>query len=138
MSEDGWVSSPDERRDIGFAREKAKRTLPVTVLVLLGIIAMYLPLPKRFVAAIPFLIAAVLTVRLLRFLADRSGREKIWPAITLGIVALMLSTLAMQLVFYDDVSAYEACMQSAQTQQARGDCEQLREQSPLGSRFLFE
>jgi hypothetical protein len=138
MGQDGWVSSPDARHDIGFAREKAKRTLPVTLLVLLGIIAMYLPLPKRFVAAVPFLIAAVLTVRLLRFLADRSGREKIWPAITLGIVALMLSTLAMQLVFYDDVSAYEACIESAQTQQARGGCEQLREQSPLGSRFLFE
>jgi hypothetical protein len=50
----------------------------------------------------------------------------------------MLSTLAMQLAFYDDVSAYEACIESAQTQQARGDCEQLREQSPLGSRFVFE
>ena len=65
-------------------------------------------------------------------------REKIWPAITLGIVALMLSTLAMQLVFYADVSAYESCIESAQTQQARGACEQLREQSPIGSRLLFE
>ena len=71
-------------------------------------------------------------------LAHRSGREKIWPAITLGIVALMLLTLVMQLAFYADVSAYESCLESAQTQQARGACEQLREQSPSGSRLLFE
>jgi hypothetical protein len=138
MGEDGPVSTPNPRPDVAFAREKAKRTLPVTLLVLLGIIAMYLPLPKRFVAVIPLVVAAVLTVRLLRFLAKRRGREKVWPAITLGIVALMLSTLAMQAMFYDDVSAYEDCIASAQTQQARGACEELREQSPLGTRLLLE
>ncbi|GAA6526216.1 hypothetical protein [Intrasporangium sp. DVR] len=132
------MSTPDQRPDLAFAREKARRTFPVTLLVLLGIIAMYLPLPKRFVAVVPLALAAVLTIRLLRFLALRRGREKVWPAVTLGIVGLMLSTLAVQAVFYDDVSAYEQCIESAQTQQARGACEQLREDSSFGARFLLQ
>lgn len=132
------MSTPDPKHEFAFAREKARRTLPVTLLVLLGIIAMYLPLPKRFVAVIPFVLAAVLTVRLLRFLAERRGREKIWPAITLGIVALLLSSLGLQAMFYDSVHAYEECLENAQTQQARGACEKLRDESPLGTRFLLE
>lgn len=132
------MSTPDQRQDFAFAREKARRTFPVTLLVLLGIIAMYLPLPKRFVAVLPLVLAAALTVRLLRFLSTRRGREKVWPAITLGIVGLMLSTLAMQAVYYDDISAYEQCIASAQTQQARGACEDLREQGPFGARLLLQ
>jgi hypothetical protein len=138
MREDGRVSTPDQRPEFAFAREKAKRTLPVTLLVLLGIIAMYLPLPKRFVAALPLVLAAVLTVRLLRFLSQRRGREKVWPAITLGLVGLMLSTLVLQAVYYESVSAYEQCLAGAQTQQARGECERLKQEGPLGSRLLLE
>ena len=132
------MSTPDQRPEFAFAREKAKRTLPVTVLVLLGIIAMYLPLPRRFVAAVPLVVAAVLTVRLLRFLTLRRGREKVWPAVTLGLVGLMLSTLVLQAVYYDSVRSYEECIAGAQTQQALGECELLKQDSPLGSRLLFE
>ena len=132
------MSTPDRRQDFAFARERARRTFPVTVLVLLGIIAMYLPLPKRFVAVLPLVLAAVLTVRLLRFLAPRRGREKVWPAVTLGIVGLMLASLAGQAVFYADISAYEECLRGAQTQQARGACEELREEGPAGFRLLVQ
>ena len=50
MGEDGRMTDPEPAGPIVFAREKAKRTLPVALLVLLGLTAMYLPLPKRFVA----------------------------------------------------------------------------------------
>lgn len=115
-----------------FAREKARRTLPISLLVLLGIIAMYLPLPKRFVAVLPLLIAIVLSVRLLQFLRDRPGRERVWPVITLVLVGLLLSSLGVQALFYESVKAYEQCLEGAQTQQARAACEELRRQSPLG------
>lgn len=117
--------------DVAFRREKAKRTLPVSLLVLLGLLAMYLPLPKRFVAFLPLVLAVVLTVRLLRFLSPRAGREKVMPALTLALVGLLLSTLAMQIAFYDKVSAYEQCLDGAQTSQARGDCDQQRNTSLL-------
>lgn len=132
------MTQTEQHPDVRFAREKAKRTLPVSLLVLLGIIAMYLPLPKRFIAVLPLVIAVVLTVQLLRFLSGRAGREKIWPAITLGLVGLLLSTLAVQAVFYDEVSAYERCTSEAQTQQARGTCEELRDKGPLGIGFVLE
>jgi hypothetical protein len=132
MGEDGGMSEPNLQREIAFAREKAKRTLPVALLVLLGLVAMYLPLPKRFVAFIPLVIAAVLTVRLLRFLTMRAGREKIWPAVTLVIIGMLLSTLLFQAAFYRTVSAYEECLDTAQTAVAQGDCQQLRELGPLG------
>ena len=115
-----------------YAREKARRTLPISLLVLLGIIAMYLPLPKRFVAVLPLVIAIVLSVRLLQFLRNRPGRERVWPVITLVLVGLLLSSLGMQAVFYESVSAYEQCLEGAQTQQAKATCEQLRRQSPFG------
>ncbi|NUO34772.1 MAG: hypothetical protein HOP97_02715 [Terrabacter sp.] len=126
------MTEPQLEQEIAFAREKAKRTLPLALLVLLGLIAMYLPLPKRFIAFVPLLIAVVLTIRLLRFLSRRSGREKIWPAFTLVIVGMLLSTLVLQAAFYDSWSAYESCRSDAQTQQATADCEQLKDSGVLG------
>jgi hypothetical protein len=126
------VSTQPPDRDVVFVREKARRTLPISLLVLLAIVAMYLPLPKRFVAALPLAIAIVLTVRLLQFLRGRPGRERVWPVVTLVLVGLLLSNLATQVLFYDSVRAYEQCMDGAQTSQAAGACEQLRRQSPLG------
>ena len=85
------MSDPQPEQEIAFAREKAKRTLPVALLVLLGLVAMYLPLPKR------------------------AGRERVWPVVTLVIVGMLLSMLALQVAFYGTVSAYEACLSGAQT-----------------------
>lgn len=132
------MTGPAHSPEVLFAREKARRTLPVTLLVLLGIIAMYLPLPKRFVAALPLVLALVLAVRLLRFLAQRTGREKVWPTITLGLVGLLLSNLAMQAVYYEAISSYEACVAGAQTQAALAECEKLRQGGPLGGGLLLE
>ena len=132
MGEDGRVTDPDLQDEIVFAREKAKRTLPVALLVLLGLTAMYLPLPKRFVAFVPLVLAVVLTVRLLRFLSPRTGREKIWPVVTLVIAGMLLSTLAMQVAFYDTVSAYEECLAGAQTSIAAGSCAPLRDAGLFG------
>jgi len=126
------MTQPRGEHEIAFRREKAKRTLPVSLLVLLGLLAMYLPLPKRFVAFLPLLLAVVLTVRLLRFLSPRAGREKVWPVVTLVIVGVLLSTLAMQVAFYDAVSGYEQCLDGAQTSLARAGCEQLKNSSLLG------
>jgi heme/copper-type cytochrome/quinol oxidase subunit 4 len=120
------MTQPQQEQEIAFAREKAKRTLPVALLVLLGLVAMYLPLPKRFVAFLPLVVAIVLTIRLLRFLSMRSGREKIWPVFTLVIVGMLLSTLALQVAFYNTVSAYEECLAGAQTNLAQADCEKLK------------
>jgi hypothetical protein len=117
---------------MAFAREKAKRTLPVMLLVLLALIAMYLPLPKRFIAFIPLAVAVVLTVRLLRFLTMRAGREKIWPAVTLVVIGMLMSTLLLQVAFYSSVSAYEQCRADAQTSIAAAACEKLKEAGPLG------
>ena len=125
------MTDPDLQREMAFAREKAKLTLPVALLVMLALVAMYLPLPKRFVAFIPLVIAVVLTVRLLRFLTMRAGREKIWPALTLVIIAMLMSSLLFQLAFYRTVSAYEECRAGAQTSVAQGDCERLKEPGPL-------
>lgn len=126
------MTEPQLEQEIAFAREKAKRTLPVALLVLLGLVAMYLPLPKRFVAFLPLVLAVVLTIRLLRFLSLRSGREKIWPVFTLVIVGVLLSTLALQVAFYSTVSAYEECLAGAQTSIAQADCEKIKESSMLG------
>ena len=126
------MSQPQLEEEITFAREKAKRTLPLALLALLGLVAMYLPLPKRFIAFVPLLIAVVLTIRLLRFLSARSGREKIWPAFTLVIVGMLLSTLVLQAAFYDSWSAYEDCLAGAQTRQATADCAQLKDAGMLG------
>lgn len=132
MGEDGRVTDPDLQDETVFAREKAKRTLPVALLVLLGLTAMYLPLPKRFVAFVPLVLAVVLTVRLLRFLSPRTGREKIWPVVTLVIAGMLLSTLAMQVAFYDTVSAYEECLAGAQTSIAAASCAPLRDAGLFG------
>lgn len=137
MGEDGQVTPP-ARPDIAFAREKAKRSLPVSLLVLFGIVAMYLPLPRRFVAAVPLIAAVVLTVRLLRFLKNRARREKLWPVLTLGLVGAMLATLVLQAVLYDQVHSYEQCLAGALTQQAKADCERLHQTDPLGSGFILE
>jgi cytochrome bd-type quinol oxidase subunit 2 len=126
------MTEPQKEQEIAFAREKAKRTLPIALLVLLGLVAMYLPLPKRFVAFLPLVVAIVLTIRLLRFLSMRAGREKIWPVFTLVIVGMLLSTLALQVAFYGTVSAYEECLAGAQTNLAQADCEKLKESSMLG------
>ena len=118
-------------RDVAFAREKAKRTLPISVLVLLAVVAMYLPLPQRFVAVLPLALALVQSVRLLRFLRHRAGRERLWPVVTLLLVTLLLTNLAGQAAFYDTIKAYEQCIETAQTSAAAGDCEQLRQKGPL-------
>jgi len=126
------MTEPQLEQEIAFAREKAKRTLPVAILVLLGLVAMYLPLPKRFVAFLPLVLAVVLTVRLLRFLTSRPGKEKVWPVVTLVISGMLLSTLALQVAFYDTVRAYEECLAGAQTSLAEGDCAQLRNAGMAG------
>ncbi|MEO7753007.1 MAG: hypothetical protein ABIS35_06290 [Terracoccus sp.] len=126
------MSNPRLDPAVTEARERARRTLPVSLLMLLGVVAMYLPLPKRFVAVLPLLVAGYLTVALLRFLSGRPGRQKVWPGITLGIIALLLASLASQAAFYPTVHAYEQCLAGAQTSQARGVCEQNRATSPLG------
>jgi hypothetical protein len=135
---DGPVSLTPRDTDVAFAREKAKRTLPISLLVLLAIVAMYLPLPRRFIAFLPLVIAVVLSMRLLTFLQGRPGREKIWPAATLVLVGLLLSSLAVQALFLDWVREYEQCVTGAQTQQAAATCEQMRERGPLGADFLLE
>ncbi|WP_020144816.1 hypothetical protein [Terracoccus sp. 273MFTsu3.1] len=126
------MTDPQQEQEIAFAREKAKRTLPVALLVLLGLVAMYLPLPKRFVAVLPLVLAIVLTVRLLRFLSARGGKEKIWPVVTLVISGMLLSSLALQVVFYDSVHAYEECVAGAQTSIAEGDCAPLKDAGMIG------
>lgn len=126
------VVRPADHRDTAFAREKAKRSLPISLLLLLGIIGMYLPLPRRFVAAVPLAVAIVLSIRLLRYLRGRAGRDKVWPILTLVLIAFIALTLGLQGVFYRSLVAYQACLASAQTQQAAAACEPLRQQSPLG------
>ena len=136
MGEDGDMTEPDKRQhldeQVAYAREKGRRALPVALFALLGLAAMYLPLPQRFVAFVPLLISLVLTLRLLRFLTSRPGREKAWPIISLAIVSMLLTTLVMQILLYGPVSAYESCIDNAQTALARADCQQLRESGPLG------
>lgn len=132
------MSQQPQDPNVAFAREKARRTLPISLLVLLAIVAMYLPLPKRFVAFLPLVIAVVLSVRLFTFLQGRSGREKVWPAVTLVLVGLLISSLAVQALFFDWVSEYEQCVAGAQTQQAAGACEQLRKGGPFGAGLLLE
>lgn len=127
---------PDQQR-IAFAREKARRTLPVLICVLLALVAMYLPLPKRFVAVLPLLLAIGLSVRVLKFLSSRPGREKVWPAVTLGVIGLLLSTLVLQGLFYGSVAEYESCLRGAQTAQARAGCEALRESTMFGGDLLL-
>ena len=121
------MSSAEHERSVAYARDRARLTLPVLVCVLLAVVAMYLPLPKRFIAVVPLLLAVALSVRLLRFLSNRRGREKIWPAMTLGVVGLLLASLVVQGAFYRTVQAYEQCVDGAQTAQARADCESLRD-----------
>lgn len=127
------MADREEQVDLAFAREKAKRTLPITVFVILGLVAMYLPLPRRFVAFVPLAIAVYLTVRLLQFVKDRAGREKVWPAITLAIVAALAGALLLQVAFYGTYRDYEQCVDGAQTSLARADCEQLKNNSLLGT-----
>jgi hypothetical protein len=127
------MTRPTREQDTAFARERAKRTLPLIGFVLLGLIAITLPLPKRFVAALPLVVAAYLSVTLLRFLKDRPTSEKLWTAISLGIIVSMLLTLAVQAVFYGPVSAYEQCIVEAHTSAARASCDQLQRSGLLGS-----
>ena len=126
------MSTTEKERSIAYARDKARLTLPVLVCVMLAVVAMYLPLPKRFIAVVPLLLAVALSVRLLRFLSSRRGREKIWPAVTLGVIGLLLASLAVQGAFYRTVQAYEQCVDGAQTAQAKADCESLRDSVVLG------
>lgn len=135
MGEDGGMSSPRPPRstaETADMQERARRTLPVAVCVLLAVFAMYLPLPKRFVAVVPLVLAVVLSVRLLQFLRHRSGREKVWPAVTLVMVTVLLASLVVQAVFYRTVAPYEQCVDGALTSQARADCEKLPGSSLLG------
>lgn len=123
---------PQREAEIAYAREKARYSLPVPLFALVGITAMYLPLPQRFVALLPLVIAVVLAVRLLRFLTPRPGREKVWAGVALGVLTLPITSLLLQALMYGPVSRYEDCIAGAQTNVARGQCERLREASPLG------
>lgn len=134
MGDHSGVSSAE--RDVTFLKEKAKRTLPISLFVLLGIIAMYLPLPRRFVAFLPLVIAAVLAVRLLQFMRGRPGREKAWTVVTLVLIGLIAGSLVVQAVFYPTVSAYERCIDGAQTSAARATCEELYDRGPIGLGLL--
>ena len=92
----------------------------------------FVPTPERVVAVGPLLLAVALSIRLRRFLSGRRGREKIWPAVTLGVIGLLLASLAVQGAFYRTVQAYEQCVDGAQTAQAKADCESLRDSVVLG------
>jgi amino acid permease len=127
------MTEPSREQEIVLARERAKRSLPLIAFVLLGLLAITLPLPKRFVAAVPLLVAAYLSVRLLRFLKERPTSEKFWTALSLGIIVAMLLTLVVQVIFYGPVSAYEQCYDQAQTSTARASCDQLQRSGLLGS-----
>ena len=127
------MTEPSREQEIVLARERAKRSLPLIAFVLLGLVAITLPLPKRFVAALPLVVAAYLSVRLLRFLKDRPTSEKLWTALSLGIIVAMLLTLVVQVIFYGPVSAYEQCYDQAQTSTARASCDQPQRSGLLGS-----
>jgi hypothetical protein len=127
------MTEPSREQEIVLARERAKRSLPLIGFVLLGLLAISLPLPKRFVAALPLLVAAYLSVQLLRFLKDRPTSEKLWTALSLGVIVAMLLTLVVQVVFYGPVSDYEQCYDQAQTATARASCEQLQRSGLLGT-----
>ena len=124
---------PTREQEVVLARERAKRTLPLIGFVLLGLIAITMPLPKRFVAALPLVVAAYLSVKLLRYLKERPTSEKIWTALSLGVIVSMLLTLLVQAIFYGPVSAYEQCYDQAQTSAARAACDQLQRSGLLGS-----
>ena len=127
------MTEPSREQEIALARERARRTLPLIGFVLLGLIAITLPLPKRFVAALPLVVAAFLSVKLLRYLKERPTSEKIWTALSLGVIVSMLLTLLVQAIFYGPVSAYEQCYDQAQTSAARAACDQLQRSGLLGS-----
>jgi hypothetical protein len=127
------MTEPTREQQIASARDRARRTLPVVPFVLLGLIAITMPLPKRFVAALPLLVAAYLSIRLLHFLRDRPAREKIWTALSFGIIVSMLLTLVVQAIFYGPVSAFEECVDQAQTSAARAACGELQDGGLLGS-----
>lgn len=127
------MTEPSREHEIALAKERAKRSLPLMAFVLLGLLAISLPLPKRFVAVLPLLVAAYLSVRLLRLVKDRSTSEKLWTALSLGIIVAMLLTLLVQGVFYGPVSAYEQCFDQAQTAAARASCGQLQRSGLLGT-----
>lgn len=127
------MTEPSREQEIALARERARRTLPLIGFVLLGLIAITLPLPKRFVAALPLVVAAYLSVKLLRYLKKRPTSEKIWTALSLGVIVSMLLTLLVQAIFYGPVSAYEQCYDQAQTSAARAACDQLQRSGLLGS-----
>jgi hypothetical protein len=127
------MTEPSREQEIVLARERAKRSLPLIAFVLLGLVAITLPLPKRFVAALPLVVAAYLSVRLLRFLKDRPTSEKLWTALSLGIIVAMLLTLVVQVIFYGPVSAYEQCYDQAQTSTARASCDPLQRSGLVGS-----
>lgn len=139
MREDGGVSVPsDKQTDLRLARDRARLSLPVSLLVLLAIIAMTMPLPKRFVAVLPLLVALPLTIKLLRFLTGRPRRERFWPILTLVVIGMLLSQLSLQAMFFSQVRAYEQCLDNAQTGVARGACEQLRRQAPPGTELILD
>lgn len=127
------MTEPSREQEIALARERARRTLPLIGFVLLGLIAITMPLPKRFVAALPLVVAAYLSVKLLRYLKERPTSEKIWTALSLGVIVSMLLTLLVQAIFYGPVSAYEQCYDQAQTSAARAACDQLQRSGLLGS-----
>ena len=127
------MTEPSREQEIALARERARRPLPLIGFVLLGLIAITLPLPKRFVAALPLVVAAYLSVKLLRYLKERPTSEKIWTALSLGVIVSMLLTLLVQAIFYGPVSAYEQCYDQAQTSAARAACDQLQRSGLLGS-----
>ncbi|MCU1537698.1 MAG: hypothetical protein JWP82_2049 [Humibacillus sp.] len=126
------MSEPSRDEEIALARERAKASLPLVAFVLLGLLAITMPLPRRFVAALPLAVAAYLSVRLLRSMQDRPMREKVWTALSLGIIASMLVSLGVQAAFYGPLSAYETCMGEALTSAARASCDQLHLSRVLG------
>ena len=127
------MNEPSREQEVALARARAKASLPLVAFVLLGLLAIAMPLPKRFVAVLPLAVATYLSVRLLRTMRDRPVREKIWTALSLGIIASMLFSLAVQAVFYGPLSAYETCMGEALTSAARASCDQLRLSRVIGS-----
>lgn len=119
------------------ARERSRLLLPSTLMAFVGLLALTMPLPQRFVAALPLGLSLALSIRALIKLKDRPRNEKVMPVIGLGLVAVFLGTLVLQGAFYSTVKRYEDCLDQAQTQAARGVCEDLRKSGPLGGNISF-
>jgi len=118
-----------------FCASLAAFSLTMFCLILLVMFAMNLRLPQRLIAIVPITVAGVESVRALMTLGrlEATGRERLWPVVSLGLVGLMLMSLLTQVIFYGPQKAYEDCMTGAHTRVAQAECQHQRERSVLGA-----